>query len=162
MKKLIVSFILALVASLSFVANAQWTEPRYFPADELKGEGAYYANTYQGEDGYVIFWSNENSVKIVSKRGIFDYGSYHYVDVVVGFYEGDKLVEKIKTQFYVPRGDGDTAYTSSYEKPADLGLKIISHLKNTGKVRFIAGKYSGPDFDITVPMNKNLKHDYNK
>lgn len=161
MKKFIITIVLALVASLSFTSYAQWSEPKYFPADELKDEGAYYATSYHGEDGSVIFWSNETDVKLVSKRGIFDYDD-HYVDVIVGFYEGDKLVEKVETQFYVPSGDTNTAYTSSYKKPAALGLKIILHLSNTGKVRFIAKKYSGPDFDVTVPMNKDLKHDYNK
>lgn len=161
MKKFITTIVLALVASLMFTAKAQWSEPKYFPADELKGEEAYYANTFTGEDGAVIIWSNETDVKLVAKRGIFDYDD-NYVNVIVGFYESDKLVEKVTTKFYVPNGDSNTAYTSSFKEPLGLGLKIILHLSNNGKVRFIANKYSGPDFDLTVSMNKNLKHKYLK
>ena len=161
MKKFIITIILALVASLSFTANAQWSEPKYFPADELRGEEAYYANTFAGEDGAVIIWSNETDVKLVTRQGIFDYHD-NYVNVIVGFYEGDKLVEKVTTKFYAPDGDSDTAYTSSIKEPLGLGLKIILHLHNNGKVRFIASKYSGADFDLTVSMNRNLKHEYLK
>lgn len=149
-------FLLLLAAILiADVASAQWLEPHYSPADELKGTEAYYSNMYRSEVGYFVSWSNETDIKIGTDRGIFDYDD-NYVTVIVGFYVGDSLEEKVTAKFYVPDGDSDTAYSSSYRSPG-LGEKIINHLKTKGKVRFIASRYSGGDFDMTVPMNKNLK-----
>lgn len=153
MKKLFLFLAMALFAN---AVNAQWHEPVYKPADELKGEDAYYANIYDGNSGSFVCWSNETDIKIITDRGIFDYDD-SYVRVIVGFYVGDELVDKVTARFYVPKGDSDTAYTSKYQTPTDLGSRIITHLKTKGKVRFLAPKYSGSDFDLTVPMNKNLK-----
>lgn len=149
-------FLFVLSLFIAHVINAQWQSPHYYPADELRGEEAYYANQYVGNAGYFVSWSNESKIKIGTSRGIFDYHD-NYVTVIVGFYVGDELEEKVTTEFFVPNGDSDTAYTSGYRQPRDLGGKIINHLKTKGKVRFIASKYSGADFDLTVPMNKNLK-----
>jgi len=144
--------------SVSNNANAQWQPAKFYEADELKGEDAYFSNHYVGDSGHLICWSNETDVKIITDRGIFDYDD-NYVKVVVGFYEGDKLVEKVTTKFFVPDGDSDTAYTSSYNEPKNLGWKIMQHLKTKGKVRIIAPKFSGADFDLTIPMNKDMKID---
>lgn len=152
MKKLLLLIATIFIAN---VANAQWHEPHYFPADELKGEQAYYANQYSDDTGYFVSWSNEKEIKIGTRRGIFDYDD-NYVTVIIGFYVGDALEEKVTTKFFVPDGDSDTAFSSAYREPG-LGLKIINHLKTKGKVRFIASRYSGGDFDLTVPMNRNIK-----
>ncbi len=150
-------FILLLTAIfIANVVHAQWQSPSFFPADELKGEEAYYANQYINDTGFFVSWSNETKIKIGTIQGIFDYED-DYVPVIVGFYVGNVLEEKVTTKFYVPEGDKDTAYTSNYQRPTDLGSKIINHLKTKGKVRFIVPKYSGVDFDLTVPINKNLK-----
>ena len=143
-------------ALIANVVHAQWQTPKFFPADELKGEEAYYSNQFIGDDDYFVSWSNETQIKIGTRRGIFDYND-NYVSVIVGFYVNDELDEKITTKFFVPKGDSNTAYTSEYKAPANLGSKIINHLKTKGKVRFIVPKYSGADFDLTVPMNKDLK-----
>lgn len=153
MKKII---LLLTAIFITTAVHAQWQSPRFVPADELKGEEAYYANQYIGDAGFFVSWSNETKIKIGTTKGIFDYDD-NYVSVIVGFYVGDVLEEKVTTKFYVPRGDSDTAYTSDYQRPTDLGSKIINHLKTKGKVRFIVPKYSGADFDLTVPINKNLK-----
>ena len=153
MKKVLLFLAAILIANVTF---AQWQEPHYYPADELKGEAAYWANQYISDAGYFVSWSNETDIKIATRGGIFDYDD-HYVTVIIGFYVGDNLEEKVTTKFYVPSGDSETAYTSKYRDPKDLGEKIINQLKTKGKVRFIASKYSGADFDLTVPMNKNLK-----
>ena len=152
MKKFLILTAAIFIAS---AANAQWLKPSYYPADELKGEDAYYANMYSNDAGYFVSWSNGENIKIGTNRGIFDYDD-DYVTVIVGFYVGDKLEEKVVAKFYVPTGDSDTAYSSSFRDPG-LGLKIINHLRTKGKVRFLADKFSGADFDLTVPMNKNLK-----
>ena len=153
MKRVILFLTAIFIANVAF---AQWREPHYYPADELKGEEAYWANQYIDDAGYFVCWSNESEIKIGTRRGIFDYDD-HYVTVIIGFYVGDELEEKVTTKFYVPSGDSDTAYTSEYRTPKNLGTKIINHIKTKGKVRFIASKYSGADFDLTVPMNTSLK-----
>ena len=154
MKKILTIALLGFIAitAFSFNAKAEWNQPTYCPSDELRGTEAYYANFYDGNSGYFVSWSNEDKVKIGTRRGIFDYNSYHFVSVLVGFYEGDKLIKKETTSFYVPKGDSDTAYSNS-----DIGKRITTHLKTTGKVRIIASTYSGLDFDLLIPMNKNLK-----
>lgn len=153
LKHLLASVIVVLSFSIS--ANAQWNTPTYHKGDELKGTSEYYSNLYIGENGYFVCWDNESDVKIGTNSGIFDYED-NYVFVIVGFYEGESLKEKVTTRFYVPNGDADTAYSSEY-RTKGLGDHIKNHLKNVGDVRIIASKYSGSDFDITIPMNKDLK-----
>ena len=159
MKKFIVALIAIFIAtiSMSYTAMAQWQSPSYHDADELTGQSAYYANLYVGENGYFVCWSNTDDVKISTKSGIFDYNRDNYVSVIIGFYEGDKLTEKVTTKFYVPRGDSDVAICSKYNTPKDLGKKIVTHIKTKGSVRIIASKFSGSDFDLTIPMNEDMK-----
>lgn len=156
-------FIFIIVALIGFIAmsapaKAQWNKPEYFPADELTGSDEYYANLYKGDCGYFVSWTGKASggkIKVATDSGIFDYetiGGYYFTDAIVGFYEGDKLVDKVVASFNVPKGDADTAYCA-----ADLALKIKIHLKTKGKVRIIISKYGGPNFDLTIPMNKNLR-----
>ena len=154
MKKILICFILTLV---SISGYSQWVVPKYYPADELTGEAAHYSNTYNKTGvGKFIAWSNESTVRLVTSSGIFDCRD-SYVTVLIGFYEGSTLVEKTTAKFWVPNGDSDTAYSSSLGRNRNLGKKILEHIKTKGKVRFVAPRYSGADFDLTVPMNKNLK-----
>lgn len=157
MKKFIMFVVATLVAmvSMSNFAMAQWFPPTHHQADELTGTSEYYSNLYEGDSGYFVCWSNDNNVKIVAKRGIFDYND-DYVNVIVGFYEGENLIEKVETKFYVPQNESNTAYTSDYKSPKGLGYKIKNHIKTKGDVRIIASKYSGIDFDLTVPMNEKI------
>jgi hypothetical protein len=53
-------------------------------------------------------------------------------------------------------GDHDMAYLDDYNT-TKICYKIIHHLKYVGDVRIIAPRWSGPDFDITIPMNPNIK-----
>lgn len=140
---------------MAISANAQW-RTNFYKADELKGEEAYWSNLYIAPSGRAFCcWSNDDQIKIITEKGIFDY-SDNYVKVLIGFYEGETLVEKVTSFFFVPDGDSDTAYTSAY-RDSGLGVKIKEWIKNTGSVRFIASKYSGPEFDLTVPKNAGLK-----
>ena len=157
MKKIFVLIATLFAMFITNVANAQWEEPRFYKADELKGEDAYYSNCYISDDGAFVCWSNEDTIKIISDRGIFDYHD-SYVKVIVGFYENNNLIEKVTTKFFVPERNSSCALTSDFYSKG-LGKKIINHLKNKGEVRFIASKFRGADFDMTVPMNKNIKHD---
>lgn len=148
MKKLIyilVAFIACLVSSAN--ASAQWTE-KTKPADELKGTSECVVYGYKSPDGLCVYWSDDNEFHIVTASGIFDYDN-RFVRVIIGFYEGDKLVEKRTESFYVPKGDADTACAFG-----ELGRKIINHLENKGKVRFIASRYGRSDFDLTVSPRK--------
>ena len=150
-KVLLLAF--SLMATLN--ANAQWST-KYHEADELRDEPAYWSNLYIASDGAAfVSWSNDDEVKIITDKGIFDYSDSR-VKVIVGFYKDNALMEKTTAFFYVPSGDSNTAYTSSYRNPG-LGQKIIDWLKNTGDVRFIASKYSGSDFDMKVPHYSGLK-----
>ena len=152
MKKILICFILTLI---SISGYSQWMAPEYYPADELKGEAAYYSNVYNETGvGMFIAWSNESTVKLVTSSGIFDYED-SYVTVLIGFYEGSTLVEKTTAKFWVPDGNSHRAYSSFLD--SNLGKKILEHIKTKGKVRFVAPRYSGADFDLTVPMNKDLK-----
>lgn len=152
MKKILICFILTLI---SISGYSQWMTPEYYPADELTGEAAYYSNVYNETGvGMFIAWSNESTVKLVTDRSIFDYKD-SYVTVLIGFYEGSTLVEKTTAKFWVPDGNSHRAYSSFLD--SNLGKKILEHIKTKGKVRFVAPRYSGADFDLTVPMNKNLK-----
>jgi hypothetical protein len=138
---ILTAFIAILVSSIT--ANAQWTEKQK-PADELKGTSACVVYAYQSTDGLCVYWSDEDEFHIVATSGIFDYDN-HFVRVIVGFYDGDTLVEKRTESFYVPKGDSNTACVFG-----QLGRKIINHLENNGKVRFIAPRYGRSDFDLTV------------
>lgn len=150
MKKILICFILTLV---SISGYSQWKAPMYYPADELTGEAAYYSNVYNKTGvGTFIAWSNESTVKLVTDRSIFDYEN-DLVTVLIGFYEGSTLVEKTTAKFWVPDGNSHRAYSLD----DNLGKKILEYIKTKGKVRFLAPRYSGADFDLTVPMNKNLK-----
>lgn len=157
MKKFVVILLALFVGVFSSKMWAQWNEPSYYPGDDLKGTTEYYANVYRCSDGYFVCWSNDSDIKIGTNIGIFDYQD-SYVSVIIGFYEGDNLKEKIETRFYVPRGNSGTAYTSRYVSKG-LGIKIINHLQNVGNVRIIAPRYGKLDFDITIPMNTALKTD---
>ena len=143
-------------------ANAQNWQIYHNQADELKGTNEHYTNVYKNVNGdYAVCWSNSNNLKIVTDSGIFDYFysasgfsaiCNNTMIALVGYYKDGVLIEKESISFYVPVGDRDTAYPYLKNK----GTKIIRHLKYVGDVRIIAPKYSGADFDITIPMNTNI------
>ena len=73
----------------------------------------------------------------------------NYVSVLVGFYKDGTLVEKVTKDFYVPDGNSSEAMCAD-----ELGRKIINHIENGGKVRFVASRYGRTDFDLTVSPRK--------
>ena len=146
-------FLLLLLVFVPMLAMGQRWDTHYVPADELKGESEYYSYIYHGAtNDYFVYWSNDSEIKVGSSRGIFDY-SDSYVSAIIGFYEDDKLVDKVTARMFVPKGDSNTAFTSEYRDPG-LGKRIIDWINNTGDVRFIIPKYSGSDFDLRVPKKK--------
>ena len=148
-------FVLIISGIMGFSADAQ---SLYFhdDADELKGTKAYDVSAFMSSNGDTLFiYSDMNNVSINAGRGIFDYDDNGCVSVLVGFYDGKTLVEKCLTKFRVSQ-QGDGAFTADYLEEG-IGKKIIKHLKTKGNVRIIASKYSGSDFDITIPKNPNIK-----
>ena len=153
MKRLTATTIVLLV--LAFSAGAQW-RTSFHEADELKGTEEYTSSLYISETGDAfVCWSNEDGIKIVAGRGIFDYDD-NYVLAIIGFYEDGRMVDKVTTRLFVPDGSADAAYSSEYRSPG-LGKKIKEHLRTRGDVRILASKYSGADFDIRIPMNTDLQ-----
>lgn len=134
---------------LPFAANAQWAEYKT-EADELKGEEASTSYFYTAEDGGMfVYFDNKDSFTVMCDKGIFDY-SDNYVKAIIGFYDGDKLVEKVEVKLYVPDGSGNMALSSDYKKPK-VGPKVIDYINNVGDVRFIIPRYGRASYDIRVP-----------
>lgn len=149
-------FVLIISVAMSCENNGQW-KYYHIDKDELKGTESYDNSTYTSSNGD-SFWccSHEDYAFISLDRGIFDYDfKTQCISVIVGFYEGKTLIEKCSTEFLVLQ-KGNTAMSTDLLSP-ELGKKIIKHLKTKGNVRIIASKYSGSDFDITIPKNPNIK-----
>ena len=155
MKKIL--FVLAMCLMFCVNANAQEWSVIETKADELKGTNA---------STMVIFTDNENGsfclnfetegivMGIQTDKGIFDYDTIGRVrivkDVIIGFYENDKLIDKITTSFLMR--SSKIAATLNGE----IIVKVVQHLKHKGEVRFIVERYESSDFDITITMNKEL------
>ena len=135
-------------------ANAQWDISK-IPADELKGTKEHYANLYSSSDGYFVCWNDRANLKISCKEGIFKPTAFSVV-CIIGLYEGDRLVKKYNKVHFTLGDNYDTA--TMFDRFA-LGQRIIEHLQKKGKVRIIAPRHGRLDFDITIPMNKDIKYD---
>jgi radical SAM superfamily enzyme YgiQ (UPF0313 family) len=144
-------------------ANAGLWYTTHHEADELRGTKEYYSNVYNDGGDYFKCYndgSGRDYIIIGADMGIFDYENYKYIYsdykymyATIGFYKNGNLIERTSFRFNLYSGDFDFAYSGDGD---ELSTKIINHLKNVGDVRIIAPKYSGPDFDITIPMNPNL------
>lgn len=154
MKKLIFTTVFTLLSSFIF-AQSQWSIT-YHEGDALKGTESCYVNTFVADNGDAFMsQSNHDVIRIYTNDGIFD--TYkNYVQLIVGFYIGEELKEKKEVWIYVPSDQANFAFSDRY-KQKKIGRKIKEHLKTMGSVRIVANKYGGADFDITIPMNKELK-----
>ena len=151
MKKIFAIILMSLAVCVN--ANAGW-DKRYFKADELREQEAYYANVYYGGYGCFVCWSNIDRVRIECYDGIFDDDRC----ARIGFYKDGKMIDMEKfVSIHQYNGDYDQVYIN-----AVIGHKIIHHLKYVGDVRIIAPRWSGADFDFTIPMNPNLITDIQK
>lgn len=153
MKKIL--FIVVMMLSFCVNANAQWhiSETK---ADELKGTKASKNAIFLNEEGnFAITDAFDYVVMIGTNKGLFDYernSTLKTVNMLIGYYVEDKLVEKSNVTLYVGSG-GDTAY--SYENK-DFFNKVVNHLKYKGSIRIIIERYNRLDLDLIVPMNKDL------
>lgn len=155
MKKILLTFCLLFICT---TANAQW-EISTYKGDALKGTTDYTAYRYGGND-YFVCWDNDYTLKIGCRNGIFNprkSSLNRNVDVTIGLYEGDELIEKLEVGFWL-NDELDAAFglTKSVNK------KIINHLKTKGDVRIIAQKYRGADYDITLSMNTEIRFNEKK
>lgn len=142
---------------LSFCVNvnAQMWHINETQADELKGTKASKHAIFltENEDSCIIK-GDEFVIGVHTRKGIFDYdiiGNTKFIKVLVGYYVDDKLIDKDIIEFLTT--SGNFAFLYQNEK---YYTKIINHLKTKGNVRFVIGKYENVDFDITLPMNKDL------
>lgn len=167
MKKFFALILMSLAVCVN--ANAGFWYTNHHKADELIGTKEYYSNVYYDGGDYFKCYNNGSGrdyIMIGADMGIFDYEDYKYIYsdykymyATIGFYKNGHLIERASFRFNLYRGDYDFAYSGDNDK---LSTKIINHLKNVGDVRIIAPKYSGPDFDITIPMNPDLITDIPK
>ena len=159
MKKFIKIITISLVCFLSFAfsSKAQWVES-FEKGDELKGTTDHYSFIYMGTkeenyDGFGYYTNNRIAV-VTCQKGIIDYQiyeEYRYATAIIGFYENGELKNKKKESFFVGNR-GNSGWFS--EKTS---AQIIDFLKNKGDVRIIISKYGGGDYDVIIPMNRNLK-----
>ena len=154
MKKIFKVATLIMMLFFATNADAQWRISK-IPADELKGTKEHYANIYESSSGYFVCWNDGANLKIVCNEGIFKPTAFSVV-CIIGLYEGDRLVKKYNKVHFTLGDNYDTA--TMFDRFA-LGQRVIEHLQKKGKVRIIAPRHGKIDFDITIPMNKDIKYD---
>ena len=147
----------------SIDAKAQWEPSVYYKDDELKeGMHSFYATTYTDDNGSFDCHSNsnENTLFVKPANGVFDYGKFTdniennvKTEFVIDFYKDSTLLEH-KTVSLLVSEDG---VIISNDEAKGLPDKILNHLINVGDIRIIAPLSSGGVFDITIPMNPDIK-----
>lgn len=155
MKKFIKIITISLVCFLSFAfsSKAQWFID-YNKGDEMLNIPSHYSCLYRdaSSEDWAGYMTYSKYFAISSSNGIFDYDyDTETIDATIGYYKGGQLVTKEDTKAIVGKGK-DIAYFS-----AMLSDKIITYLKNEGDVRIYARKYTQANYDVKIPMNKNLK-----
>ena len=89
---------------------------------------------------------------ISSSNGIFDYDyDTETIDATIGYYKNGQLIKKEDTKAFVGKNRNIAYFLST------LSDKIITYLKNEGDVRIYARKYTQANYDVKIPMNRNLK-----
>lgn len=142
-------------AAVSTDISTQWCSPVYYEADELKGTPSSYMTMYIGDNGSFNCSSSnkENTLFMMTSNSFFDYNSDHYIKLIVGFYKDGALLTRNTVSAFVSSSNPKGALISSNS----IVDKILYHLINVGDIRIIAPLYRGGDFDITIPMNSDIK-----
>ena len=154
MKKIL--FIVLMMLSFGVNVNAQMWRIFETKADELKGTKASKDAMFVTEDfdESCLIFGDEFLIALSTNKGIFDYdriNNLKYINVLVGYYVDDKLIDKDIIEAYLS-SDCMTAYIEQ----ENYYTKIVNHLKTKGNIRFVIERYCDVDFDITLPMNKDL------
>lgn len=161
MKK-IVTIIIAILACIN--ANAQWKQT-FIKGDELKGTIDRIEFEYRDpetRDRFSFYDHYREGFEISTYRSIFNY-SFEISEfgncftklyfVKIGFYEGDKLIDKVTLDFFVSES-GHIAWPMPDANK--ISARVINHLENIGSIRIIASVYGAePNYDVTIPM-KNI------
>jgi len=154
----LICFLVALFA-FNFTTSqlfAQWTS-QHVKADPLTKTEEHYIDVYMAENGdYFMSRSHHDGISIYTSDGFFNFDTNSHVHVVVGFYVGQNLIERKDVWLYVPAEDPEYASTNRY-KQKKIGRKIKDHLRAKGSIKIIADRYSKSNFEITIPMNPNIK-----
>jgi hypothetical protein len=170
MKKIIMALVCLMTMTMS--ANAQVWETTKFGGDDLLGTESYTATSFSlAGVGMVVYYSNDNSVKIVTDKGIFDYKN-DKVTVRIGYYDtNNSLVKKRCESFYIGKNSNSCQYIhefseilarrfefdATFEKDKgtkelylkaaeecriDKGKEFVDYITTKkGYVRFVAEKY---------------------
>ena len=147
MKKFFILCLMALVMCVNANAQNEWIV-EYVPVDELTGDGGNYINIYADEECFFGFRSDLDVVTISTFKGIFDYEDGR-ISVLIGYYKDGVLIEK-ETKYFLMGNKSDMAACRGKSK-------IVNHLKNVGDIRIVTDRYDRSNFDLTIPMNPNLK-----
>lgn len=154
MKKII--FILAMTLLVCVNAKAQMWYIDETPADELKGTKASKHARFFTEDGMCAIKGDDFAIAVKTHKGIFDYDGIcntRYIKVLVGYYVDDNLIDKDNIEFSIK---STPKFATLFQNKKYYYTKIVNHLKTKGDVRFVIERYEDVDFDITLPMNKDL------
>lgn len=149
-----------LLLNVCTFANAQKWRIYATKGDALKGTADVIVNRTGRGGNYFICWSDSHIIKIGCSDGIFNTRSttmLRYVDVTIGFYKGETLVDKVKVMFSV-----NDSYNAAYCYRRGLNRRIIEHIKTKGDVRLFAPKYTGDDYDVKLPMNPDIRFNEKK
>ena len=171
MRKLLWLIVCLMTMVVSVNAQNGW-ERTTFNGDELLGTETYVATSFEVSGvGMVVYYSNDNSVKLVTNKGIFDYKDDN-VTVTIGYYnENGDLVEKRCESFYIGKSSSSCQYihemseltARKFEMEAafkkdknekewyleiaekcriDKGKEFVDYITTQkGYVRFVADKY---------------------
>lgn len=145
--KRVVLLLLSILVSVS--AFAQWLEPNYHRGDELKGTEGYIEFTYVSDNGMFDYAKH---MFVICDQGSFEYDADQEVVGLIGFYRGDKLVDKTEAVFFIFTED----YNAAAIESDSIAKKVHSHLRSTGSVRFLIPRKNKRDFDMTVPQIDRL------
>lgn len=142
-------------AAVSTDVSTQWCSPVYYEADELKGTSSSYMTMYIGDNGSFDCSSNnkENTLFMMTSNSFFDYNSNHYIKLIVGFYKDDTLISRKIVSAFVSTSNPKGALINN----SSIVDKILYHLMNVGDIRIVAPLYREGDFDLTIPMNPDIK-----
>ena len=169
MKRVIFIFtILMMVTSATYAQPPRWNTYNY-PGNELLEESPYKVYHFIDQHGNSFSYSTQGNGLITfhTSQGMFDYDRQFWftlfkfaltTELSVGFYEGDKLIDFVKTDIQVIKQNRATAIIPDNKKGRQLTRKIIDHLKTKdGFIGFAIPLFGGCDnFIIIVPSNQDI------
>lgn len=144
--------------SQNHVSVTEW-KSSHIEADELTGakSGTLYYAIFENKNYNCSIHYNSNSkdkIKITLFNAIFEvephYSGGYWIEVLIGFYENDKLVKKVDTGFWA-----NDDMKSIWVMDPILNKKIRKYLEDNNLptnryIRFVTDLYDNPNLDIKV------------